>query len=106
MSTKKTLEQDKKEKFEHYKKQIEEDYVDLNSDELEAMYEKFCDLGFNNLSMDFGGTYHKFLNFVLENSSDKNEYLEDMIEEYQNESDSEDDEEEEDDNYDDIYERK
>ena len=99
--------QEKLERFEFYKNQLEENYVDLNSDELELMYDKFCDLGETHLSMNMRGKYHDFVNFVLKYSSDKDEYLEEKIEEYQNETDPEDEaEEEEDDNYDDIYERK
>lgn len=94
------------ENFEFYKKQVKEDYVDLNSEELELMYGKFCELGETHMSMNFGGKYHDFVDFVLKYSSDKDEYLEKKIVEYQNETDLEEEEEEEDDNYDDIYERK
>lgn len=97
---------EKKEKFEFYKRQIEEDYEDLNSEEIESLYDRFCELGETNLGIDMGGKYDKFLDFVLKNTSDRDEYLEEMIEEYEKETDSEEEEEEEDDNYDDIYDRK
>lgn len=91
---KKQKEEEKKIAFENYKRQLDEDYVDLHSNEFMAFYEYFRDLVGERLGYRIDGHYGEFVNFLVNNSSHKDEFRETKIQEYLEES-SEDEEEEE-----------
>ena len=99
-------EREKLEAFEEYKKQLDEDYIDLHSDEFMDFYEFFLgELEGKGLGGKFNGSYGKFVDFVVENSGHKDEFRERKIGEYLEEKseDEEDDEDEDVGKYDFLY---
>jgi hypothetical protein len=105
---KKQKEEERQNIFEEYKRQLDEDYLDLNSEEIMDFYEAFLDKMNNRLGFSISGRYGEFVNFLVENSSDRDIFREEKIKEYleelsENEEENEIEEEEEVEKYDFLY---
>lgn len=95
--------EERKEKFENYKKQLDEDYLDLHMEDLEKMFDVFK---YKSQEIPLKHNFKEFVDFVIKNSFDKDIFINENLDQYLDESSSDEEEEEVDDNYDDIYERK
>lgn len=98
-------ENEKREAFEEYKRQLEEDYLDLHNNEFMDFYEYFCEELENKGLGGNKGFYGYFVDFLVENSSHREEFREMKIQEYLDEPSDEEDEDEEDEvgKYDFLY---
>ena len=97
-------EQIKKEHFEQFKSQLDDDYFDMYSDDFEEFYEFFR----NSVDVKGLGTVQgklpDFIEFVDKYSNDRELFRREKIAEYEAEpSDPDSDEEDEDENYDFLY---